>query len=1249
VALRREGLAAITRYKYHRARLVAGSAALALMSLVAIPVSSLAGATSIGWLPRAQGARERVILLLAQQCPQRARLAEGFACPPQDPLLAELKAAGAQVVSKSTLVDTITASVSAAQARALARSPFVSQVYPDGVVKLGPAPEPLVPTTVYHARLQPALSAHGVAPAGELCGTRSAPELDPQALQAITANTAIDAGVNGSGVTVAILADGLHPTNADFLRNAAYGQPGTHVITQYLDFTGEGTNTKTGGEEAFGDASSIAAQGNVAYNLAEYVNPAVAALMPKTGCWVKILGAAPGASVLALQVIGTNDEGTDSDIVLAVQYAVQHGAKVINESLGSNPFPDTSLDVVRDADDAAVAAGVTVVVSSGDGGASSTIGSPATDPDVISVGATTNFRAYAQSDLGGFYNPAVGNGHWVSNNISSISSGGFDQAGGTVDLVAPGDSNWALCSTNPKMYSDCADTFRGTDIGVDAFGGTSEAAPLTAAGAADVIEAYERTHGGSSPSPALVKQILCSSATDVDAPAAEQGAGMLNIDGAVRLAESLPAPSAATTTTSTTTTSTTTGTTTTTTANPGTTTTNVAGASTTTTAATTTTSSPSTTTTTVKAAAPPVPGRLGPLLPPQGSVLIGPTQVNVLGRAGSTTHQTISLTNTASVPATVELSTRALSQKVYDTGVHEFVMDPTAPTTNTGAFPIWNGATEVYQTETFNVPARSGGRLFFAMDYQHTNQSSLLHVALYEPDGTYAAYSDPQGLGDYGEVEVANPPAGKWTAFFFTELNGATKGAIGTSGAVQWDASVWDYARGSTITPASLTIPAGQTATAELTVTNPAVAGDTNESVVVKYDGGRTTVPVTIRTTVSIGTNGGTFSGVLFGGNGRQAVAAQTNTYFFNVPKSKSDLDVSIALQDDPDEGLVGYLVDPEGQTEGYSTNYTLVPSGSSFEPTAPFGLVPGTTPYLQLYHADPQPGAWELVLEWENPVTGNELQESFSGAVRFNQVLLVQSGLPNSAAKKLARGRATTVTLDIANTGVAPEGYFVDPRLDKEVAMTLKNLSPGTSATRLTLPRSASANFPIGIPLYLVPTDTSQLKGTVARLSGSAGVSFDMSPLTGDPEISPLVPNRDVKGSGSAGLASATLSEPDVTPGLWDVEPTEMGPFGTAAGPKELVDTTVTAVTRAFDTSMHTGSDDLWQVGFKFARFYYVEPDQVAQVKVQIVPTAAAGTQVSGVLYIDDFTLASFSPTQAFFPSADQVAALPYSYTVSP
>lgn len=1141
------------------------------------------------------------------------------------------------MLATTSLVDSITADLSPAQVSALGNSPAIARVIPDSPLSLAPgtltsaiassaasavttAPATTSATSPA-APAKPVLQAHGFAPESEICGTRSHPELDPEALQDIHASQARAMGIDGSGVTVAILADGLNPGNADLVRNAAYGKAGTPVVTEYIDFSGDGTRAKTEGAEAFGDASSIAAQGNKAYNLSQYVNPDLTPAFPKSGCWVKIVGVAPGASLMVLKVIGNAQGASTSSVLQAIQYAVQNGAKVINESFGSGDFPDTALDVVRDADDAAVAAGVTVVTSSGDAGTTSTIGSPATDPDVISVGATTNFRNYAQDDLGGFYNPVVGNGTWVSDNISSLSSGGYSQSGGTVDLVAPGDSNWALCSAEYKLYTGCADILGGKDIGVQSFGGTSEAAPLTAAAAADVIQAYAQAHGGTDPSPALVKQILCSTATDIYAPADEQGAGLLNVLGAVKLAESLPAP-----------------------AGPPTSTTTTTPPATTSAAKTTASSTKAAATATGFFAAQLAPKEVNEPTAPSGILLVSPNQVNVVGQPGTTTTQQFSLTNTSSAATTVRLSTRALAHKVYDTGAQEFTIDPGNPTTNTGTFPIWSGVREVYQPETFKVPLASNSRLVFATDYQDTGQSSVLHVALFEPDGTYAGYSDPQGLGDYGEVEVANPPAGQWTALFFTEQDGALKGMKGTRGTVQWDASTWSYARAAAIIPSSLTIAPGQTATATMSITNPRLAGDRDESVVVSTPSGQTTVPVTVRTTIPMGPSGGSFKGALTGGNGRDGAEAQTNTYFFQVPAGKTNLAVSVALSTDPAEHLVGYLVAPDGQQVGYSGNYTFVSSGSSAEPkAATYRLVPGPTPYVEMYTVAPQAGQWELVLQWVNPVTGNELTEPFSGAVQFDQVPVSAGGLPASPSTVLAQGVTTFYRVDLTNDGLAPEAYFVDPRLDKTATVTLPDLNPRNRADLLELPLGSGLSF----PLYLVPTGTTELNATVLRLAGPGSVSFDLNHTLGDPDVSPVEPAAGTVASNGPSSQSLSLSAPEISPGLWALLPSEVGPYPVGGAPKEVALATVTAVTQAFDPAVRSDTDDFWQVGLSSTHFHYLEPGQSVAIPLAIKPTAAVGTKVRGTLYIDDFTLDSFLSSGDLLPNADEVAAVPYSYTV--
>jgi hypothetical protein len=331
-------------------------------------------------------------------------------------------------------------------------------------------------------------------------------------------------------VKIAVFPDGLDPNIPDFMRG------GSSAIFDYQDFSGEGLAAPTSGGEAFGDASSLISQGTQTYDLSGEVNPAHA-LPP--GCNIRIEGVAPRASVAVMKVFGNSNFAFNSEIITGIEYALTvDKVDILSQSFGGNPVPNPGTDPIALLDAQAVAAGVTVVVSSGDAGTTNTIGSPSDAPGVISTGATTSYQLYAQT---GSYGYQLGTGGWQSNEVSAFSSSGDTEYGPqTIDVVAPGESGWSDCSTDTVTFAGCADIYGGVSPSpIEAFGGTSESCPLTAGTAALVIQAYRDTHGGATPSPALVKQIIMSTATDLHVPAQNQGAGLVNALQAVQMARSI--------------------------------------------------------------------------------------------------------------------------------------------------------------------------------------------------------------------------------------------------------------------------------------------------------------------------------------------------------------------------------------------------------------------------------------------------------------------------------------------------------------------------------------------------------------------------------------------------------------------------------------------------------------------------------------------------------------------------------------
>ncbi len=512
----------------HRPLLLGTATAAAV--LVALVTPGTAGAVPAP-SPSASTATKSVIVLLKNQHTSlpntkadRARRMQALGAD-QAPVVAKVRQLGAKNVSTFKTINAVAAALTPSAIDQLEADPAVASVVPD------------LPISKPAATLDQVTKAAAASAPGTGCTTDPAkPLLEPEALQTmhVAYNDSTVGAQNyttGQGVTVAYIADGVDINNPDFMRN------GKSVFTDYQDFTTEGLDAPSSSAEAFGDASSIAAQGNQTYDISNWVNTAHA--IPP-GCTIKIRGVAPGANLVGLKVYGSAPTAPTSRFVQAIEYAVNvDNVDVLNESFGANPYPDSMTDPISLADDAAIAAGVTVVSSTGDSGETNTIGSPASSPGVIGVGATTQYRSYAQTTASGFQLPGVKG--YTSNEISAISSAGFAQNGKVPDVVAPGDLGWALCTANPAIYTDCTDA-NGNPANFQDFGGTSQSSPLTAGTAALVISAYEKAHPGAGrPSPALVKRIITSTAQDLGHPAQLQGSGEVDALAAVRAAMSVPA------------------------------------------------------------------------------------------------------------------------------------------------------------------------------------------------------------------------------------------------------------------------------------------------------------------------------------------------------------------------------------------------------------------------------------------------------------------------------------------------------------------------------------------------------------------------------------------------------------------------------------------------------------------------------------------------------------------------------------
>lgn len=336
-----------------------------------------------------------------------------------------------------------------------------------------------------------------------------------KAMRAVSGNN----GLDGRGIGIAIVDSGVFRDHASFL----YGDDSVRISAN-IDFTGEGTTNY----DRFGHGthvSGIAVGGS-----------------GEEGEMSNYKGIAPRANIINVRVLGSQGTGSTANLIAAVDWMFanrsRYNIKVVNLSLGTPAIETWRNDPLCRAVRKLTAAGIVVVAAAGNTGRDNSgnklygaIHSPGNDPSVITVGASNTFGTDSRTD----------------DAITTFSSRGptrsfYTDSDGIKrydhlikpDLVAPGnkiissaDRYSLLYTLNPSLRAGGS-----SETAKMYLSGTSMATPAVAGTVALMMQANPKL------TPNMVKMILMYTAQPLAGfNHLEQGAGQLNVEGAVRLAK----------------------------------------------------------------------------------------------------------------------------------------------------------------------------------------------------------------------------------------------------------------------------------------------------------------------------------------------------------------------------------------------------------------------------------------------------------------------------------------------------------------------------------------------------------------------------------------------------------------------------------------------------------------------------------------------------------------------------------------